>query len=273
MVAVVKAARVALGIEYAGDAFEGWQSQAHGRTVQDAIERALGIVAGEAVRVAAAGRTDAGVHATAQVAHFDTTARRPATAWVRGANAHLPPGVAIRWAAEVDERFHARFLACERSYRYVLVNAPVRPAVLAGRAGWFHLPLDEAKMAAAARLLRGEHDFSAFRAASCQARTPLRHMHEAAVTREGGVITFDFRANGFLHHMVRNLVGALVYVGKGAQPPQWLGEVLASRERARAAPTFAPDGLYLCGVEYPPGWPLPGGGRIIARPCFTFIES
>ncbi|MDR2031316.1 MAG: tRNA pseudouridine(38-40) synthase TruA [Azoarcus sp.] len=264
-------ARIALGIEYAGNAFEGWQSQAHGRTVQDAIEHALAAVAGETVRVAAAGRTDTGVHATAQVAHFDTAARRPATAWVRGTNAHLPPGVAIRWAVEVDERFHARFRACERSYRYVLIDAPVRPAVLAGRAGWFHRPLDEAKMAVAAHQLLGEHDFSAFRAAACQAKTPTRVMYGATVRREDGVIVFDFRANGFLHHMVRNLVGALVYVGKGARPPQWIGEVLASR--ARAAPTFAPDGLYLCGVAYPPDWPLPDGGRIIARPRFGFIEN
>lgn len=258
--------RVALGIEYAGDAFEGWQSQPHGRTVQDAVEGALGAIAGEPVRTAVAGRTDAGVHATAQVAHFDTTARRPETAWVRGANNRLPPGVAIRWAVEVDESFHARYRARERGYRYLLFNAPVRPAVLAGRVGWFHLPLDEARMAAAAAYLPGERDFSAFRAASCQAKTPVRIVSEASVRRDGDMIVFDFRANGFLHHMVRNLVGALVCVGRGARPPAWIGELLASRDRARAAPTFAPDGLYLCAVSYPPCWPLPGGGRIIVRP-------
>jgi tRNA pseudouridine38-40 synthase len=261
--------RIAFGLEYAGDAFEGWQSQPHGRTVQDAVERALGIVAGEPVKTSVAGRTDAGVHATAQVAHFDTSARRPETAWVRGVNSHLPRSVAIRWAMEVDESFHARYRACERVYRYLLFNAPVRPAVLAGRAGWFHLPLDEAKMAAAAALLPGERDFSAFRAASCQAKTPVRIMSEARVAREGGMIAFEFRANGFLHHMVRNLVGALVAVGKGAHPPQWLGELLESRDRSRAAPTFAPDGLYLCGVSYPPYWPLPSKGRIIVRPRFV----
>jgi tRNA pseudouridine38-40 synthase len=258
--------RIALSIEYAGDAFEGWQSQPHGRTVQDTVERALGIIAGEPVRTTVAGRTDTGVHATAQVAHFDTSARRPETAWVRGVNSHLPRGVAIRWAVEVDDRFHARYCARERAYRYLLFNAPVRPAVLAGRVGWFHLLLDEAKMAAAAARLPGEHDFSAFRAASCQAKTPVRILSEASVTRDGDMIVFDFRANGFLHHMVRNLVGALVAVGKGSMPPTWIGELLESRDRRRGAPTFAPDGLYLCGVLYQQYWPLPGEGRIIVRP-------
>ena len=261
--------RIALGIEYAGDAFEGWQSQPHGRTVQDVIEHALGIIAGEAVRLHAAGRTDSGVHATAQVAHFDTQAHRPVTAWVRGTNTWLPAGVAIRWAVEVDERFHARYLAYERGYRYLLFDAPVRPAILAGRVGWFHLPLDVEKMAAGAAQLRGEHDFSSFRAAACQAKTPVRILSEARVAREDGIITFDFRANGFLHHMVRNLVGALVMVGKGERAPQWIGELLANRNRATGAPTFAPDGLYLCAVSYPPHWSLPEGGRIMTKPYFV----
>jgi tRNA pseudouridine38-40 synthase len=263
------AMRIALGIEYAGSAFEGWQSQPHGRTVQDAVERALGIIAGESIRLHAAGRTDTGVHATAQVVHFDTGAHRPVTAWVRGTNTWLPPGVAVRWAVEVDEGFHARYLARERSYRYLLCDAPVRPAILAGRVGWFHLPLDVERMADAAAQLCGEHDFSSFRAASCQAKTPVRVMSEARVAREGGIIMFDFSANGFLHHMVRNLVGALVAVGKGERLPQWIGELLAGRERAKGAPTFAPDGLYLCGVSYPPHWPLPDGGRIMTRPYFV----
>jgi len=261
--------RIALGIEYAGNAFEGWQSQPHGRTVQDVVERVLGTIAGEKVRLHAAGRTDSGVHATAQVAHFDTKANRPVTAWVRGANTWLPTGVAVRWATEVDESFHARYLARERSYRYLLHDAPVRPAILAGRVGWFHLPLDVEKMAAATGHLCGEHDFSSFRAASCQAKTPVRVMYKAQVRREGGLIVFDFSANGFLHHMVRNLVGALVMVGKGERAPQWLGELLEARERAKGAPTFAPDGLYLCGVSYPPYWSLPGGGRIMTEPYFS----
>ena len=258
--------RIALGLEYAGDAFLGFQSQRHGRTVQDVLEAALARIAGEPVRVHCAGRTDAGVHASAQVAHFDTGARRPVSAWVRGVNALLPAAAVVRWAVEVDEGFHARFLAYERQYRYLLFNSPTRPALLAGRVGWFHLPLDETKMAEAVRLLLGEHDFSAFRAAGCQARTPVRLMHEARVRRDGNMLVFDFRANGFLHHMIRNLVGALVYVGKGRHRPEWIGELLAVRDRKLAAPTFAPDGLYLCGVSYPPRWPLPGDGRIIALP-------
>jgi tRNA pseudouridine38-40 synthase len=263
--------RIALGIEYAGNVFKGWQSQPHGRTVQDVIERALGIIAGESVRLHAAGRTDTGVHATAQVAHFDTGVYRPMTAWVRGTNTWLPAGVAIRWAVEVDENFHARYLACSRSYRYLLYDAPVQPAVLAGRVGWFHLPLDAEKMAAAAAQLIGEHDFSSFRTASCQGKTPVRTMSEVHVAREGGIIAFDFSANGFLHRMVRNLVGALVMVGKGERSPQWIGELLANRERAKGAPTFAPDGLYLCGVSYSPHWSLPEGGRIMAKPYFVMI--
>lgn len=258
--------RVALGIEYAGDRFEGWQSQRHGRTVQDALEAALSRIAGIALRVHCAGRTDTGVHATAQVVHFDTAVSRPLSAWVRGVNTHLPDGVAVRWAREVGDDFHARFLACERRYRYLLYNSPTRPALLAGRVGWFHLPLDEAAMGLAATCLIGRQDFSAFRAAECQAKSPVRDMREVVVGRHGDYLSFDFRADGFLHHMIRNLVGALVYVGKGRYPPEWLAEVLAGRDRSRAAPTFAPDGLYLCGVSYPPGWPLPDDGRIIALP-------
>ncbi|KAI5916210.1 tRNA pseudouridine(38-40) synthase TruA [Thauera sp. 2A1] len=263
--------RIALGVEYAGDAFEGWQSQAHGRTVQDVLEAALAKIAGEPVRLHCAGRTDTGVHATAQVAHFDTGAIRPASAWVRGVNANLPPAVVVRWAVGVDADFHARFLAYERRYRYVLFNAPTRPALLAGRVGWFHLPLDESAMAAAVRHLVGAHDFTTFRAAGCQARSPVRLMHEAGVRREGQFLVFDFRADGFLHHMIRNLVGALVYVGKGRYAPEWMAQVLAARDRSLAAPTFAPDGLYLCGVSYPARWSLPGDGRIIALPQLPLI--
>ncbi len=258
--------RIALGVEYAGDGFEGWQSQHHGRTVQDVLERALALVAGEAVRTHCAGRTDAGVHATAQTVHFDTAARRPLSAWIRGVNRHLPPAVAVRWSMEADPDFHARFCAVERRYRYILFNAPVRPALLAGKAGWFHRPLDVEKMAQAVACLPGRHDFSAFRSSRCQSKTPVRHMYEASVARQGDYLLFDFRANGFLHHMVRNLVGSLVYIGKGAYPAEWLAELLASGERDCIAPTFAPDGLYLCGVRYLERWSLPGDGRIIALP-------
>jgi tRNA pseudouridine38-40 synthase len=263
--------RIALGIEYAGDAFLGWQSQRGGGTVQDALEQALGQICAHPVRLHCAGRTDAGVHATAQVVHFDTSAKRPPGAWVRGANALLPAAVVVRWAVQVDEPFHARYRARARRYRYILHNAPVRPALLAGRVGWFHAPLDVARMAAAAACLVGQHDFSTFRAAGCQAKTPVRLMHEARVERCGEFIVFDFYADGFLHHMIRNLVGALCYVGKGRYPVEWMAEVLACRDRRRAAPTFAPDGLYLCGVDYPPCWPLPDDGRIIALPRIPLL--
>jgi tRNA pseudouridine38-40 synthase len=263
--------RIALGVEYDGSVFEGWQTQPHGRSVQDALETALAEVAGAPVATVCAGRTDTGVHGTAQVVHFDAPAPRPLTAWVRGANTYLPRAAAVRWAVEVPAGFHARYAAQARRYRYVLLNQPTRPAVLAGKVGWFHAPLDEARMAAAAAALPGEHDFSAFRAAACQAKSPIRHLREARVQRLGSYVLFDFCANGFLHHMVRNLVGALVYVGKGRYPPDWLVEVLAGRERSRAAPTFAPDGLYLCGVEYGGGWSLPDGGRIIAAPPIPFV--
>ena len=258
--------RIALGVEYAGDAFLGWQSQAHGQTVQDVLERAIAQIAGHAVRLHCAGRTDAGVHATAQVVHFDTSAERPAQAWIRGVNALLPKAVAVLWAQAVDDEFHARYRACARRYRYVLVNAPVRPALLAGRAGWTHWPLSLTTMQAVIGVLRGQHDFSSFRATGCQAKTPIRTLHAAEVSRQGACVVFDFYANGFLHHMVRNLVGALVEVGAGRQSPEWLAAVLAARDRSRGAPTFAAEGLYLCGVDYPPGWPLPGGGRIIRLP-------
>ena len=257
-----------MGVEYVGNAFEGWQSQRHGRTVQDHLERALARIAGQPVRLHCAGRTDAGVHATAQVVHFDTTAQRDRNAWVRGVNASLPDTVAVRWATEVDDSFHARFCAVGRRYRYVLFSSPVRPALLSGRVGWFHLPLDVDAMARAARVLEGEHDFTAFRASACQAKSPIKRMYSARVRREGTYVTFDFHANAFLHHMVRNLVGALVYVGKYGYPPEWLRSCLEARCRQSAPPTFSPDGLYLCGVDYPSRWSLPNEGRIIALPQF-----
>lgn len=263
--------RIAACVEYAGDAFEGWQSQRHGRTVQDVFEKAVTAIAGHAVRVHCAGRTDTGVHATAQIVHFDAFFDRPLNAWVRGVNGYLPARVAVRWAVEVDEKFHARFCAHARRYRYVLYNASVRPALLGGRVGWFHVPLDEARMARAAASLVGEHDFSAFRAADCQAASAVKTMHDIRVQRTGAFVVFDFYANAFLHHMVRNLVGTLVQVGKGAQPESWVGEVLAERNRSRSGATFPPDGLYLCGVEYPPNWPLPNDGRIIAIPSLLSV--
>ncbi|HSO07969.1 MAG TPA: tRNA pseudouridine(38-40) synthase TruA [Pelomicrobium sp.] len=249
--------RIALGLEYDGRPFCGWQSQKGGGSVQDALEAALAEIAGRPVRVVAAGRTDTGVHASMQVVHFDTDVNRPQSAWVRGANAHLPDAVAILWAQEVGADFHARFSARERSYRYLLLNRPVRPAIASGRVGWLHLPLDSGRLRAAAALLVGEHDFGAFRAAECQAKTAVRTVSRLTIERHGDLLVIDVWANAFLHHMVRNIVGSLVYVGKGRHPPHWIRDVLESRDRKLAAPTFAADGLYLSSVRYAPPHALP----------------
>ncbi len=258
--------RLALGVEYDGSRFCGWQTQPDGCAVQDVLEGALSGIAGAPVATICAGRTDAGVHALAQVVHFDTGAQRPDTAWVRGTNALLPPPLAVIWSREVAEGFHARYSALSRRYCYLLLNHPVRPAADHARAGWFHAPLDLEKMQGAARLLIGEHDFSAFRSSECQARSPVRTLTQLDIARRGDYVVFDFRANAFLHHMVRNIMGCLVYVGKGRYPPEWVGEVLASRDRSRAAPTFEAAGLYLVQVEYEARWGLP------SAPRSTFME-
>ena len=225
--------------------------------MQDVLQAALAAIAGEPVAVTGAGRTDRGVHARGQVAHFDTGATRPDSAWVRGVNAFLPESVAVLWARPVPAEFHARFSAIARTYRYRLINRPVRPALAARYAGWYHAPLDIELMRAGAHALVGEHDFSAFRAAECEAATPVRTVHSLDITREGERIEFVIRANAFLHHMVRNIVGTLIYVGNGRQAPSWVADVLASRDRAKAAPTFAPEGLYLERIEYAAQWQLP----------------
>lgn len=229
--------------------------------MQDCLERALGTIAGERIETVCAGRTDSGVHALGQVVHFDTTAHRPESAWVRGVNAALPAGLAVLWAREVSGEFHARYSALSRAYRYVLLNRAVRPAAQHGRVGWFHLPLDLGRMREAANALAGEHDFSAFRSAECQARSPVRILSPIGVERRGDYFLFEFRANGFLHHMVRNLMGTLIAVGKGRHDPQWAARVLAGRERAQAAPTFEAAGLYLAHVEYDCAWGLPAVNR------------
>jgi tRNA pseudouridine38-40 synthase len=264
--------RIALGLEYAGTAFHGWQSQPGGQTVQDALERALGAIAGERVGVSAAGRTDAGVHATSQVVHFDTAAVRPDSAWVRGVNAHLPPAIAVRWAQPVAAGFHARFAASARHYTYVLMQSPVRPALLAGRVGWYHRLLDVDAMARAARPLAGTHDFSAFRAAECQARSPVKTLAPIGVTAGGEWVRLDFSADAFLHHMVRNIVGALVAVGAGRAPEDWLAALVAGRDRTRAAATFAPDGLYLTGADYASDWGLPATRRPVQFPVAAGVR-
>ncbi len=249
--------RIALGLEYDGSHFYGWQAQAGGHTVQDAVEQALSVVADAPVRVHCAGRTDTGVHALAQVIHFDTPTARPLSAWVRGANANLPDSVAINWAMAVPETFHARFSAQARRYRYVLLNRPQRPGLLSGRVGWYHRPLDASAMQQALDLLLGQHDFSAFRSAQCQAKSPVKTLSQASLTRQDDYLVLDFAADGFLHHMIRNIVGALVYVGNGKHSPAWIGELLAQRDRSLAAPTFSPAGLYFAGVRYDEAFALP----------------
>jgi tRNA pseudouridine38-40 synthase len=255
--------RLVIALEYDGGLFCGWQSQPSGCGVQDVVEKAIAEIAGEPVAVTAAGRTDAGVHASFQVAHFDVSAVRPITAWVRGVNTHLPAGVAVTWAREVPERFHARFTVEERGYRYVLLNHATRPGLMDGKVGWHHRPLDERIMQKAALRLLGQHDFSAFRAAECQAKSPVKEMRVGSVSRRGDYLVFDFRADGFLHHMVRNIVGCLVHIGVGHAQPDWIDELLAHRDRTRAAPTFMPDGLYLSYIRYPLDFSLPDCGRHI----------
>jgi len=249
--------KIALGITYDGAFFCGWQSQPSRCGVQDALESALAEIAQHEVRVHAAGRTDTGVHALGQVVHFETNTLRPMNAWVRGVNAHLPESVRVYWACEVSEDFHARFSAYSRSYQYVLYNAPVASAVMANKSGWFHLPLDYAAMQSAIRYLEGEHDFSAFRASECQAKSPVRTITDANIQAVGNYYIFSFTANAFLQHQVRNMIGALVYVGKGSHAPEYIKTLLEARDRTISPPTFSPNGLYLTGVGYDQKFALP----------------
>ena len=255
--------RIALGLEYDGADFCGWQSQSSGCGVQDALETAIASIAQHSVRVHAAGRTDAGVHALMQVVHFDTKSDRDEYAWVRGVNAFLPPSVRVVWSKRVTDEFHARFSAQFRHYEYMLINASVSPAILATKAGWYHLPLSLVAMQKGASYLIGEHDFSAFRASECQAKTPIRTMHEARVRQAGGQFIFKFSANAFLQHQVRNMLGALIYVGNGKYPPELVKELLAQKDRTLSPPTFSPNGLYLTGVDYDEQWQLPSGAKNI----------
>jgi tRNA pseudouridine38-40 synthase len=245
------APRYALRLAYDGTPFDGWQTQPSGATVQDHLEAALARIAGHPVPTVCAGRTDSGVHALAQVVHFESAADRPLGAWVRGTNALLPDGIAVQHALRVDAGFHARFGATRRAYTYLIHRGTQRHPLYATRAGWVFRPLDVARMADAARSLEGEHDFSSFRSSQCQAASPVRRMDALRITERGALVVVDLQANAFLHHMVRNIVGALVWVGLGRRPPQWVGELLAARDRRLGAPTFAAQGLYLVGVEYP----------------------
>ncbi|MBL8201810.1 MAG: tRNA pseudouridine(38-40) synthase TruA [Chromatiales bacterium] len=253
----VTAQRFAAGLEYDGSAFSGWQNQTHVRSVQHVLNAALGVVANEPVSTAAAGRTDAGVHAWGQVVHFDTAARRSLRSWLLGVNSNLPPDAALQWVRQVPADFHARYSATARTYRYVILNREVRSALDRNRAWCLRGELIEGRMATAAACLLGEHDFSAFRGAGCQARSPVRRLEHLAVRRTGDCLHIEVRANGFLYHMVRNIVGALVRVGAGEAEPGWLGDLLAGRDRRLGAPTAPPQGLYLVEVHYPVGLELP----------------
>jgi tRNA pseudouridine38-40 synthase len=249
--------RIALGLCYDGGGWQGWQTQPGGRTLQDTLEAALGRFLAAPVATLCAGRTDAGVHALQQVVHLDTLAERRQESWVRGVNALLPAGLAVQWACPVPPGFHARFDARARTYFYVLRSAPVRSPILQGRVGWVHDPLDDDAMRRAAHSLLGEHDFSAFRSSECQAASPVRTLQALDIRRCGDFLVFEFRANAFLHHMVRNLIGVLVMIGRGRRPPDWAAELLRHRDRRLAAPTFMPDGLYLAHVAYPDTPQLP----------------
>ena len=249
--------RIALGLEYDGSRFHGFERQTDRRTVQGEVERALARVAASPVRLTCAGRTDAGVHALGQVVHFDTGASRPNRAWVRGTNTYLPPDVAVLWARPVDERFHARYRAVRRRYRYVIVNRSTRPALLAQRAAWEYRPLDARLMHLGARPLVGEHDFSSFRAAGCQAASPVRRVDRLDVARTGERIVIEVHANAFLQRMVRNIAGTLLAVGAGEHEVDWVGSVLAARDRTAGGVTASPGGLYLVGVDYPEDCGIP----------------
>ncbi len=260
--------RIALGLEYDGSAFSGWQSQAHAPGVQASVEAALSQVANHAIAVIAAGRTDAGVHAAMQVVHFDTESTRTERGWVLGANTYLPSQVSALWARVVPEAFHARYSAFARRYRYLILNRMSRPALAAHRVSWVRDPLDAARMHEAAQLLIGEHDFSSFRAAECQARTPMRRMHEITVERHGEVLVLTVLANAFLHHMVRNIAGVLIAIGTGERPVEWAQEVLEARDRTKGGITAPAAGLYLAGVQYSRSLGLPSeSAQILGAAC------
>lgn len=257
--------RYALGLEYDGSAFLGWQVQRQEPTVQGCIEKALATVANQETRVTCCGRTDTGVHALGQVAHFDSDADRSERSWILGLNSHLPKEISVLWIRQVDEKFHARFSAFSRSYRYVILNRWIRPALDARRKSWCRTPLDADKMQDAAQFLLGEHDFTSFRASACQARHATREIQQISVQREDDTINLDVTANGFLYHMVRNLAGSLMKVGVGDEPPEWLGDVLAKKDRALAAPTAAPEGLYFVGARYPENYEFPATAPAFPR--------
>jgi tRNA pseudouridine38-40 synthase len=249
--------RVVLGVSYNGQAYQGWQSQLSGLTVQDKLEKALGKFTSQRVSTLCAGRTDAGVHALMQVVHFDSDRDRDVHAWVRGTNANLPRDIAVQWAMLTDSSFHCRALAKSRRYAYVLLESPVRPSVEIGRVGWTFRALDMNAMRQAADILLGEHDFTSFRASQCQALSPIKTLLDISLHKRGAYWRIEFEANAFLHHMIRNIMGCLVQIGQGKHPPEWMAQVLAARDRNAAAPTFSPHGLYFLGPRYDARWGMP----------------
>jgi tRNA pseudouridine38-40 synthase len=251
--------RIALGIEYDGYAFKGWQAQTDLYTVQGCLEQALSIVAATPINTFCAGRTDAGVHATGQVVHFETSVKRELRAWTFGVNANLPASIVVRWAQPVREDFHARFSALSRRYRYIIYNHNIRSAVLANKVTVYHQSLDVASMQLAAHHLVGEHDFTSFRSAQCESHSPFRNVTEVSVIKQHDFIILEIEANAFLQHMVRNIVGALIKVGEGRAHPSWIKELLQAKDRRKAAATAAPCGLYLIKVNYPSHYQLPAG--------------
>lgn len=249
--------RVALGISYNGQAYRGWQSQPDGQTVQDKLEAALSRFADRPISTLCAGRTDAGVHALMQVVHFNTDIERTPYSWVRGTNANLPKDIAVHWAVPTSDEFHCRASAQSRRYAYVLLQSPIRPSIEMGRVGWTFQDVDIEAMRTAAAVLLGEHDFSSFRASECQALTPIKTLMDISISQRGHYIRLEFEANAFLHHMIRNIMGCLVLIGRGKKPISWMEEVLAARDRKAAAPTFSPDGLYFLGPRYDSRWGIP----------------
>ena len=256
--------RIAIGLEYDGSRFHGWQLQDGVSTVQQQVEEALSRVAGQMVRVHCAGRTDAGVHALCQVVHFDSPAVRPMRGWMLGANANLTDDVAVVWARQVRDDFHARFSAFGRTYRYLILNRAPRPGLMARRVTWVRSPLDDELMHRAGQALVGTHDFSAYRAQGCQAKTPVRTLTQLSVRRQGDYVELVVSANAFLHHMVRNIAGVLIAIGQGDAPPGWAGEVLAGGDRTLGGVTAPSDGLYFSAVDYPAAYGLPScGGSLL----------
>ena len=250
--------RMALGISYLGTAYQGWQSQSSGLTVQDKLEKALAQFSDlPHVSTLCAGRTDAGVHGLMQVVHFDSALAREPASWVRGTNRYLPLDIAVQWAQAVPDTFHCRASATGRRYVYIVLASPVRPSLDAGRVGWVYRPLDEDAMRQASAHLLGEHDFSSFRASSCQALSPVKTLRHIQISQRGAYWRFDFEGNAFLHHMIRNIMGCLLTIGQGQQSPDWMHEVLLAKDRDAAAPTFSPEGLYFAGPRYGPEWGLP----------------